>query len=290
MRAAIGFAVAGAVFLLSAQSVAAQVVSTAQQGGDFTFKRLAPPKAGSGQRITVQIDPDAEVYRITPGSEPRRPGDPRPDAALETPAGLIPKIPGDYDWYWEAVSPAISTDPAVRFQTAIGTIRKNPLKIGTPRLETLQKIVDLHGSDILASTIGTDVSPALVLAVIAIESAGRKDAVSHAGAQGLMQLIPATAERFGVADSLDPKLNIKGGVTYLDWLLEEFDRDPVLALAGYNAGEGAVREHQGVPPYAETRGYVPKVLAAWDVARGLCLTSPQLISDGCVFVRRSVAN
>ena len=181
-------------------------------------------------------------------------------------------------------------DAGTRFDLAIGSIRKNALKIGTPRLQTLQKIVDAHGTDILASTVGTQVSPALVLAVIAIESAGKTDAVSHAGAEGLMQLIPATAERFGVADSMDSRLNIKGGVTYLDWLLGEFGRDPVLALAGYNAGEGAVRKHQGVPPFAETRAYVPKVLAAWNVARGLCLTPPQLISDGCVFVRRSASN
>ena len=59
--------------------------------------------------------------------------------------------------------------------------------------------------------------------------------------------------------------------------------DPLLALAGYNAGEGAVRDNSGVPPYAETRAYVPKVLAAWAVARGLCQTPPVLISDGCVF-------
>ena len=84
--------------------------------------------------------------------------------------------------------------------------------------------------------------------------------------------------------------NIKGGVTYLDWLLQEFGGDPVLALAGYNAGEGAVTEHGGVPPYKETRGYVPKVLAAWNVARQLCLTPPVLVSDGCVFNARSALN
>jgi len=132
------------------------------------------------------------------------------------------------------------------------------------------------------------VSPALALAVIAVESAGRVDAVSSAGAGGLMQLMPATAERFGVADRMDPKANIEGGVAYLEWLLERFDRDVVLALAGYNAGEGAVDSHGGVPPFAETRDYVPKVLAAWDLARGLCLTPPQLVSDGCVF-RQGVA-
>lgn len=119
--------------------------------------------------------------------------------------------------------------------------------------------------------------------MISVESAGRVDAVSSAGAQGLMQLMPPTAERFGVTDSLVAEQNIKGGVAYLDWLLDHFDGDPILALAAYNAGEGAVRNNDGVPNYAETRDYVPKVLSAWSVARGLCQTPPVLISDGCVF-------
>lgn len=284
-----GFMVIVAFFLFSGMAAMAQTPGTAQEGGDFTFKRVAPPASGAGKRITVQIDPDEEIFRITPGAAPRLPGDPPPETANEIAAGPSPRVPTEYDWYWQEVSPVLGVDPAMRFQLAIGAIRKNALKINTPRLETLQRIADLHGADILSSTVGTQVSPALVLAVIAIESAGRTDAVSSAGAEGLMQLIPATADRFGVADSMDPKANIKGGVTYLDWLMDEFNRDPVLALAGYNAGEGAVRQHQGVPPFAETRAYVPKVLAAWNTARGLCLTPPQLISDGCVFVRRQAA-
>lgn len=290
MRAVPGTAVTLLILLLSAVSAVAQAPSTAQEGGDFTFKRVAPPTSGASKRITVQIDPDAEVFRITPGGAPRLPGDPPPDVANAVPPGASPNVPTEYDWYWEEVSPTLGLDPGVRFELAIGAIRKNALKVGTPRLETLQDIADAHGADILTSTVGTQVSPALVLAVIAIESAGRTNAVSSAGAEGLMQLIPATAERFGVADSMNPKANIEGGVTYLDWLLKEFDRDAVLALAGYNAGEGAVRKHQGVPPFAETRAYVPKVLAAWNTARGLCLTPPQLISDGCVFVRRRASN
>lgn len=261
-----------------------------QEGGDFTFKRVAPPKSATAKRITVQIDPEAEVFRITPGSEPRRPGDPRPEAATQLPPGLIPDAPSEYDWYWEAVSPAINTDSATRFALAMDALQQNADKVGTPRLETLLKIVEGHGVDILTATIGTKVSPALVLAVISVESAGQPGAVSHAGAQGLMQLMPATAERFGVTDSMNTKENIRGGVTYLDWLLNEFGGDPVLALAGYNAGEGAVGEHQGVPPYKETRAYVPKVLAAWNVARNLCLTPPVLVSDGCVFATHRVSS
>jgi len=147
----------------------------------------------------------------------------------------------------------------------------------------LQDIARSQGIPILRSTIGTSVSPALVLAVISVESAGQADAVSRSGATGLMQLMPATAARFGVTDSLVPEDNIAGGVKYLDWLMQKFDNDPILVLAGYNAGEGSVRTHQGVPPFAETRDYVPKVLAAFQVARGLCQTPPELISDGCVF-------
>lgn len=263
---------------------------TVKVGGDFTFKRVAVPKAAAPKRITVQIDPDAEIYRLTPGSEPRRPGDPRPEAATQLPPGLIPSGPSAFGWYWEAVSPAINADTATRFNLAMDILQQNALKVRTPRLQALQGIVESHGIDILTSTIGTEVSPALVLAVISVESAGRTDAESHAGAQGLMQLMPGTAKRFGVSNSMNAGENIRGGVAYLDWLLKEFNRDPVLALAGYNAGEGAVTKHQGVPPYAETRAYVPKVLAAWNVARGLCLTRPILISDGCVFVNRSVAS
>lgn len=267
----------------------AQSPSTAQEGGDFTFKRVGPPKSSSGSRITVQIDPDAEVFRITPGFEARRPGDPRPEAVTQLPPGLVPDAPTTFDWYWEAVSPARDVDAASRFLASTQVLQKNATKVRTPRLTTLQSIIADHGVDILTSTIGTNVSPALVVAVISVESAGQTQAVSHAGAQGLMQLMPATAARFGVTDSLNTKQNIKGGVTYLNWLLQEFDGDAVLALAGYNAGEGAVGKHGGVPPYKETRGYVPKVLAAWNVAKALCLTPPVLVSDGCVFRSPSVS-
>lgn len=157
-----------------------------------------------------------------------------------------------------------------------------------PRLQTLQGIANAHGLDILRATVGTNVSPALVLALISIESAGSVEAVSHAGAQGLMQLMPATAERFGVTDRLNPQENIKAGVAYLAWLMDHFNNDPILVLAGYNAGEGAVRDNGGVPPYAETRAYVPKVLAAWSIAKGLCQTPPQLMTDGCVFHNNGV--
>jgi soluble lytic murein transglycosylase-like protein len=104
-------------------------------------------------------------------------------------------------------------------------------------------------------------APALVLAVIATESNFNASAVSPKKAMGLMQLIPDTARRFGVRDPLDPAQNIRGGMAYLRWLLARFEGDIVLATAAYNAGEGAVERYRGVPPYAETRLYVRKILA-----------------------------
>ena len=104
-------------------------------------------------------------------------------------------------------------------------------------------------------------APALVLAIIATESNFDASAVSPKNAQGLMQLIPDTARRFGVRNLLDPAQNIRGGMAYLRWLLAFFEGDVALAAAAYNAGERAVERYRGVPPYAETRLYVRKILA-----------------------------
>nr|WP_245972135.1 lytic transglycosylase domain-containing protein [Rhodovulum robiginosum] len=244
---------------------------------EFTFKRVGLPKPGQ-KRITVQIAP-----RPAPPPKPPATDDTaEPDqAAPEAPASPI----GRFAWYWDAVGRGESRLGPARLELAVNALSTGPAgaAVPAPRLQALQDIARLHGTDILRATVGTKVSPALVLAVIGIESSGRPRAVSPKGATGLMQLMPATAKRFGVTDITDPTQNIAGGVAYLDWLMKNFGGDPVLVLAGYNAGEGAVQRHGGVPPYAETRDYVPKVLAAWQVSRGLCITPPQLISDGCVF-------
>ncbi len=246
---------------------------------DFTFNRVGVPSGSAGARITVQIDPDAP--RLGPVY-----ADPEPEAALPV-VGAAPVAPSGAgtEWFWADVSPSLFDASPARLPLAISQINNAPAGqgVGSPRLQSLQDIAAAHGLHILRETVGTDVSPALVLAVIAVESAGRVDAVSSAGAEGLMQLMPATASRFGVTDSMNPADNIKGGVAYLGWLLDHFGNDPLLTLAGYNAGEGNVRRHDGVPPFAETRAYVPKVLAAWQVAKGLCQTPPELITDGCVF-------
>lgn len=101
--------------------------------------------------------------------------------------------------------------------------------------------------------------PDLVLAVIAVESAYHVKAVSPKNAQGLMQLIPATAKRFRVEDPFNPVQNVRGGTSCLRWLNDRFAGNTALVLAGYNAGEGAVETHGGIPPFAETQRYVQAV-------------------------------
>ena len=240
---------------------------------EFSAKRQKPPKKGTRKRITIQITPKGpKAGTIVSGGSKGSSGN--------SGAGAT----GSYAWFWDTVPTELNKSGG-RYQAALNRLNNPPQGAGVraPRLQTLYSISQAHGVEILKATIGKKVSPALVLAVIAVESAGKTDAVSSAGAQGLMQLMPATATRFGVKDVNVAAQNISGGVAYLDWLMAEFGNDPVLVLAGYNAGEGAVRKNNGVPPYSETRDYVPKVLAAFQVARGLCVTPPQLATDGCVF-------
>ncbi len=106
-------------------------------------------------------------------------------------------------------------------------------------------------------------SPQLVLAFIKVESNYDTIALSPKNAKGLMQLIPETAERFGVSRPYDAEQNIRGGMAYLRWLMAYFEGNVPLVAAAYNAGEGAVNRYRGVPPYAETRAYVLRILAGF---------------------------
>lgn len=116
-----------------------------------------------------------------------------------------------------------------------------------------------YQAEIAAAARDFGVDEAVVRAIIHAESAFRPNALSRVGAQGLMQLMPATARRFGVSNAFDAGQNIRGGVKYLSWLLKRFDGNLTLAAAGYNAGEGAVDKYKGVPPYGETQRYVQRV-------------------------------
>ena len=109
-----------------------------------------------------------------------------------------------------------------------------------------------------------EIEPELLRAVISVESAFNPRAVSRAGARGLMQLMPQTAKRFGVRDSFDPRQNIHGGARYLRVLVERFSNNLELVVAAYNAGENAVERYgRSIPPYRETRQYVPRVLGLY---------------------------
>jgi soluble lytic murein transglycosylase-like protein len=111
------------------------------------------------------------------------------------------------------------------------------------------------------------VDPVLLYATMHQESSFKPRAMSYKGARGLMQLMPATAARFGVTNIWDPRQNIDGGARYMRFLLDRFGGDVRLALAGYNAGEGAVDKYQGVPPYRETREYVRRIGERYSLMR-----------------------
>lgn len=110
---------------------------------------------------------------------------------------------------------------------------------------------------------GHNIEPRLILAIIQQESNFKSKAVSHKGAQGLMQLIPTTAKRFGVKNAFDVKQNITGGTRYLAWLLKKYQGNVAFALAGYNAGENAVARYNGIPPYKETQNYVKRIMKVY---------------------------
>jgi len=117
--------------------------------------------------------------------------------------------------------------------------------------------------------------PQLIHSVIKVESNYNPYAVSVKGAQGLMQLIPDTAHRFGVRDAFNPVENIQGGAKYLRYLLDLYDGNYPLALAAYNAGEAAVAKYGGIPPYAETQNYVTQVRRQLEIAKKAAAAKPQ---------------
>lgn len=134
-----------------------------------------------------------------------------------------------------------------------------------------------YDATIIAASKKFDVDAALVSAVIKAESDFNAATVSHKGARGLMQLMPATAARFGVTNAFDPVANIYGGVRYLRWLLETFDGKADLAVAAYNAGEGNVWKYKGVPPFRETMTYIQRIAKH---IRGAAQTAAASMSTG----------
>ena len=152
---------------------------------------------------------------------------------------LLPATPG------AALPACMAPDPALDLDLALPI----PDYRATPQLRALvERLAPEY-----------EIEPALALAVIAVESGFNRSAVSPKDARGLMQLIPATAARFCVLDAFNPEQNLRGGLAYLRWLLARYSGDVALATAAYNAGEQAVDQHGGVPPYDETRAYVRRI-------------------------------
>lgn len=240
----------------------ASAVYSAEPFKDFTFKRIKPPAPGVTKRIIIQIKDPVDQIAVVPNA-------------------VQPILAGMQDWFWDQISPNLANAGPGRFAAAITVLQKAvPGTITTPRFQDIRQLAQDHGTRILIATVGKKISPAFVLAVIAVENAA---APQRADILGLMPIPLAVVARFAPTDPLDPAQSIRGGVAYLDWLLSRFDRDPILALATYHAGEEVVKASGGVPVDAEIRTFVPQVLAAWQVTRALCVTPPELYSDGCVF-------
>lgn len=153
---------------------------------------------------------------------------------------LLPAAPG------AALPGCMAPDPALELDIAL------PIPDYAAATPQLRALVDRLAPEY-------DIEPALALAVIAVESGFNRSAVSPKDARGLMQLIPATASRFCVLDAFNPEQNLRGGLAYLRWLLARYSGDVTLATAAYNAGEQAVDQYRGVPPYDETRAYVRRI-------------------------------
>jgi len=152
-------------------------------------------------------------------------------------------------------------------------LRKKPLP--KPSYATLKNFPQLNAFDdlLLLASKQHGVPFGLLKAICVAESGMKPNAVSKAGAQGLMQLMPATAKSLGVTDSFNPEQNIQGGAKYIATQIRRFRSYP-LALAAYNAGPNAVKKHNGIPPYKETQAYVPKVMALWEHFRYQGVSTP----------------
>lgn len=273
--------VAIACLLLAAPAVAGNVYRCAGADGTPSYSSRRVP----GASCTVVGRYSSHAARRAPRAAPvakapiaKASGPSAADEVAEAPASVTPtaaaapaadgprRITGQvYSYMQDGVRHYTSARPSGSY-TALKTIQYSYIRtcyacsnrpgvdFGKVRLNTTA-----YGDEISAASKRYGVDEAVVRAIIHAESAFNPRALSRVGAQGLMQLMPDTARRFGVGDAFDAAQNIRGGVQYLAWLLKRFDGDLRKAAAGYNAGEGAVDKYHGIPPYAETRRYVERV-------------------------------
>ena len=206
----------------------------------------ALPSAGAGKQVVFSISPAAAVAS---GS--------KPSGGTRVLRGAVYRYQRDGVTHYTNVRPRGAAQSKLLFsyvETCYACGMLANVNFGSIRLNTSAYSSEIRDA---ASRFGVD--EYIVRAIIHAESAYRPNAISHAGAQGLMQLIPATASRFGVSDPFDPAQNISGGVKYLAWLMKRYSSNLTLVAAAYNAGEGAVDRNGGVPPYSETQRYVQRV-------------------------------
>ncbi len=278
--------IAIACLLLAAPAVAGNVYRCAGADGSHAYSSRRIPGADctvvgryssraarpASEAVAATAKPSgpsaAEAFSDAPSIAAPEPAPPAatPAVADRRPADDARRVTGQvYSYVQDGVRHYTSARPSGSF-SALKTIQYSYIEscyacgsrpgvnFGKVRLNT-----SAYGDEISAASKRYGVEEAVVRAIIHAESAFNPRALSRVGAQGLMQLMPATARRFGVGDAFDAAQNIRGGVQYLAWLLKRFDGNVKLAAAGYNAGEGAVDKYKGVPPYAETRRYVERV-------------------------------
>lgn len=196
-------------------------------------------------------------------------------------AGAVPASPGfASNWFWNSVPAHIEEGSRAYAMRVVAREHsgERSLFLATSRA---RNILTRWRPEIEAAARAARINEALIAAVVMVESAGDPTARSPKGAVGLGQLMPGTARRYGVRNILDPRENIMGSAAYLSDLIDMFRGDLVLALAAYNSGEGTVLRYRGVPPFPETRDYVPRVLGAFEAAGRLCLPPPRAARRRC---------
>ena len=186
------------------------------------------------------------------------------------------------NWFWQEVPAKVSGGSRAGAMRVIQSARDHGRRLFGSRA-LFRKVLTRWRPEIEAAARHGRVSEALIVAIVMVESGGNRYAISPAGARGLGQLMPGTARRYGVRDVFNPAQNLKGAAAYLSDLIKMFRGDVVLALAAYNAGENAVIRYKGVPPYRETRAYVPKVLSAFQMAGTFCAAPPRAARRRCQF-------
>ncbi len=229
-----------------------------------------PPAIAAGSVTPANVVAGSPLAASVPADAPAPPPPPQPYRAPRLVQGQVYSYIQDGVRHYTSKAPrglagvsAVRTIKYSFMETCYACGARPGVNFNTLRLNTAA-----YQSEISAAARLHGVDEAVVRAIIHAESAFNPNALSRVGAQGLMQLMPATARRFGVGNAFDASQNIAGGVQYLAWLLKRFNGDVTLAAAGYNAGEGAVDKYRGVPPYSETQRYVQRVAVLAERYRG----------------------